>query len=287
MFSRWMLVLLLVVPLAVVFSQKGTFVHAEDDIIDGEEDVNVDEDPSDLPADDAALAGGEGDEAEEGTPTTLRANPDADTHFLFTKPVGMGLDLPAGKDVQFLVGFANKGKKDLTVDMLEASFRYAMDFSYHLQNFSAIAFNRVIKPNEEATFAYSFFVSDAYSTRPYGLTANIYYKDAEGNQFVNAVFNETVSIVELDEGLDGETFFLYVLMAGVVVLLLVGAQQLFSSLKKKHGGPSNRPKVEMGTTNHSDIDYSYIPKESLPGKSPKASKQSPRQRVSKRTTGDD
>lgn len=84
----------------------------------------------------------------------------------------------------------------------------------------------------------------------------------DGNAYVNAVFNETVSIVELDEGLDGETFFLYVLLAGVVVLLLVGAQQLFSSLKKKHGG-SSKQKVEMGTSNHSDIDYSWLPQETL------------------------
>ena len=82
----------------------------------------------------------------------------------------------------------------------------------------------------------------------------------EGNQFVNAVFNETVSIVELDEGLDGETFFLYVLLAAVVVLLVVGAQQFIASKSRKHS-PSK--KIEMGTTSQDDIDYSWIPKETL------------------------
>ena len=43
------------------------------------------------------------------------------------------------------------------------------------------------------------------------------------------MFNETVNIVELDEGLDGETFFLYVFLAAVVVLIIVGAQQFFVS----------------------------------------------------------
>lgn len=46
---------------------------------------------------------------------------------------------------------------------------------------------------------------------------------------MNAVFNETVSIIELDEGLDGETFFLYILLGAIVVLVLVGAQQFLSS----------------------------------------------------------
>ena len=47
--------------------------------------------------------------------------------------------------------------------------------------------------------------------------------------YMDAVFNETVTLVELDEGLDTETFFLYVFLAAVIVLLLVGAQQVFAS----------------------------------------------------------
>jgi hypothetical protein len=43
------------------------------------------------------------------------------------------------------------------------------------------------------------------------------------------MFNETITLVESDEGLDGETFFLYVFLAAFVVLLLVGAQQLLAS----------------------------------------------------------
>lgn len=92
--------------------------------------------------------------------------------------------MPASKDVSFLVGFLNRGKSNLVVDSMEASFRYAMDFSFHLQNFSAVAYNRVVRPQEEATFAYSFFVSDAYSTRPYGFTVNLYYKDGVSIMFM-------------------------------------------------------------------------------------------------------
>jgi translocon-associated protein subunit alpha len=190
--------------------------------------------------------------------------------------------------VSFLVGFANKGQKVLTIESMEASFRYAMDFSYHLQNFSAIAYNRVVKPREEATLAYSFFISDAYSTRPYGFTVNLYYKDAEGKQYVNAVFNETVSIIELDEGLDGETFFLYILLGAIVVLVLVGAQQFLSSSKKRLLSTGTKtPKVEMGTSAQTNVDYSWIPQETLNSlnKSSPKSKQSPRQRRPKRTTG--
>jgi len=277
------LILVLLLPIACIFEANRPIVFGDErgDIVDGEEEINVEDDG---PVDDGALTGGE--ETEEDT-QNLKPSPDADTTFLFTKPSGLGLELPAGKDVSFLVGFANKGQKVLTIESMEASFRYAMDFSYHLQNFSAIAYNRVVKPREEATLAYAFFISDQYSTRPYGFTVNLYYKDAEGNQYVNAVFNETVSIVELDEGLDGETFFLYILLGAIVVLVLVGAQQFLSSSKKRL--TSSKAKVETGTGSaRADVDYSWIPRETLnsinPDKSPKA-KQSPRQRRPIRTTG--
>ncbi len=56
-----------------------------------------------------------------------------------------------------------------------------------------------------------------------------FFPKKDGNQYLNAVFNETVSIIELDEGLDGETFFLYVFLAAVGVLVVVVAQQFFVS----------------------------------------------------------
>ena len=95
-----------------------------------------------------------------------------------------------------------------------------MDFNYHIQNFSAIAYAKVVKPKQQATVAYSFVPADAFAGRPIGLTINLQYRDAAGNFFIDPVFNETVQIVEFDEGFDTETFFLYVTMAGSVILLL-------------------------------------------------------------------
>ena len=163
--------------------------------------------------------------------------------------------------MSFLVGFTNKGKQNFLVQSLEASFRYAMDFSFHLQNFSAINYNRLVRPDEEATFAYSFLVSEGYSTRPYGFTVNLHYKDAEGQDYTTAVFNQTVSIIELDEGLDGETLFLYILLSALVVLIGFLINHYFISSGKKR---SYTPKVvETGTTSAKDIDYDWLPKGTL------------------------
>lgn len=50
------------------------------------------------------------------------------------------IELPAGKDVHFLVGFANRGSKDFIVEAMDASFRYPLDFTFHIQNVSFMSF---------------------------------------------------------------------------------------------------------------------------------------------------
>lgn len=63
-----------------------------------------------------------------------------------------------------------------------------------------MGYNSVVKPSEESTFQYTFVPSTGFAGRPFGLHINLAYHDAAGNGFQEAVFNETVQIVELDEG---------------------------------------------------------------------------------------
>ncbi|XP_012284993.1 translocon-associated protein subunit alpha [Orussus abietinus] len=223
---------------------------------------------------------------------TVTSSKDADTIILFTKPIYNALstlELPAGGVVEFLVGFANKGTNDFVLETLDASFRYPMDFNFYIQNFSTLALNRVVKPDHEATLEYQFVPPEVFAGRPFGLNINLNYRDANGASFSEAVYNETVQVIELDEGLDGETIFLYVFLAACVILTLVGGQQLLSSLGRKSRSSSTRkPPVEIGTSNPNNVDYDWLPKETLNriNKSPKSPKQSPRQRKSKKGNSD-
>jgi len=213
-------------------------------------------------------------------------SPDADTMILFTKPPGTtNLELPAGQVSEFLVGFTNKGEQDMVVDSVEASLRYPMDFTYHIQNFSAIAYSKVVKGKQQATVAYSFAPADAFAGRPIGLVVNLQYRDSMGNMFIEPVFNETVQIVEFDEGFDTETFFMYVTIAGAVVLLLFLLFNYVAGGSKKKAGAGKRPAVETGTSNNDDVDYEWIPKSSL--RTPGSGKTSPRQRRGNRAAGSD
>lgn len=130
------------------------------------------------------------------------------TYFSILKinPNFSRIELPAGLPVEFLVGFRNKGEQDFIVESLRASFRYPMDFNFYIQNFSAIGYNKEIASSQEATFAYSFIPAEAFAGRPFGLNINLAYRDAAGNSFQEAIFNETVQIIELEEGKDQISF---------------------------------------------------------------------------------
>lgn len=281
--KKFFVLLLLVLPAVLLTVNTGSspFAFATED--------ELDEELVDVETEDAAVVADETEPEDE--PETTKS-PDADTFLLFTRPlhaVGSQLELPAGYPVEFLVGFTNKGQfEDFVVESVEASFRYSMDFNYFIQNFSAVAYNREVKPGHEATVSYSFLPSESFAGRPFGLNIALNYRDGRGNQFSEAVFNETVQITEIDEGLDGETFFLYVFLAAIVILLLVLGQQFLGSYgKRKRTTTTARKVVETGTTNTKDVDYEWIPSETLKQiqNSPKGGKaspkQSPRQRKAK------
>lgn len=233
---------------------------------------DIEDELADIADDDAAAATvtdySEDDTgAEDDDAAAVTISPDAHTFLLFTKPLytaGSTFELPAGQSVEFLVGFLNGGADNFVVESLEASFRYPMDFNYYIQNFSAIPFEREVLPGHEATVSYSFVPADSFAGRPFGLNIALNYRDGAGVQYIESVFNETVNIVEVDEGLDGETFFLYVFLAAIAVLLLVVGQQfLAGSVGKRKRSQVTRKTIETGTTNSTDVDYEWLPEETL------------------------
>jgi len=284
--KTWILLLTLALISTLAPIGKQNFVNAEDPL---EDEIDNNEADEEVAAEDINVAD-EDVKTDEYDDFKLGSSPDAETTILFTKPAGSASDLPAGKVAEFLIGFSNKGNQEMLIESVEAAFHYPMDHTFVIQNFSAIHYNKVVKPLQQATVGYSFLPAEPFAGRPFGLSINVAYS-SEGRVYSESVFNETVNIVEVDEGLDGETFFLYVFFAAGIVLLLVLGQQALSSMGKRRGGA---PRVETGTTRNSGnvsddgIDYDWLPKETLNelNKSPKGSpRRSPRLRKSKAGSG--
>ncbi|XP_036799778.1 translocon-associated protein subunit alpha isoform X1 [Oncorhynchus mykiss] len=289
-----LLLVLLAFPAMIIM--KGPLVAAQDATEDEEaadedavDDVDVnteDEDDEAEVEDDENTELTEEKEEEEAVGGEVNASPNADTTILFVK--GDGRDFPANDIVKFLMGFTNKGSDNFVVESLDASFRYPQDFQFYIQNFTALQLGIVVPAGRQATFEYSFIPAEPMGGRPFGLVINLNYKDSNGNTFQDAVFNQTVTITEREDGLDGETIFMYVFLSGLGLLVVVGLHQLLESRKRRRPAA----KVEMGTSSHNDVDMSWIPQETLnqimQSRRDKASpKRSPRKRTQKRTAGSD
>ncbi|CAI4230908.1 unnamed protein product [Auanema sp. JU1783] len=202
------------------------------------------------------------DEATKEDFEGVGSSPDATVSFVFTQPEDANTvkELYGGKYVKFLIGFRNKGEKDFIVKHSETSFRYALDYNYYIQNFTAGQYNRRVAPKEEVTLDYVFFAHDSFAGRPLGLVVNVHYEDAEGKYFINNVFNQTVNVLEDDSGFNTETGFLYLLFAGIAVGLLLVGQHYLNKLSRKTGLQKRRV-VEQGTKSSSEVDYEWIPRD--------------------------
>ncbi|XP_018611286.1 translocon-associated protein subunit alpha-like [Scleropages formosus] len=242
-----------------------------------EEEVLVDDDDDD----DANISDSDPDDDsddEDPTGIDVTTHPDVDTTIVFVA----GEEFPANQIVKFLVGFTNKGEQDFAVRSLEASFRYPQDFQFYIQNFTALPLNTVVQPQRQASFEYSFIPAQPMAGRPFGLVILLNYQDSEGNTFQSTIYNQTVTITELEEGLDGETMFMYVFLSGLVVLLLFGIYQVLESRTRKR----LPAKVETGTGGLRDVDISWIPQETLKAMNKTSPRASPRKRA-KRAAGTD
>jgi len=262
----------------------GPIVEDETDSkVETEDEAAESESESESEPDGEAAATEKTDEEEEAEkPSGISSLKDAETTVLF--PDYPDKQLPAGKPIRVLVGLANRGDSTLVVETLDASFRYPQDYSYTIQNFTASLYNGVVQSGEEASYQYQFFPHESYGGRPFGVTIMMFYKDAEGNQYATGVFNETVTFQELEESFDGEQFFLYVMLAGVTLLVIFGINYAFISKGVKRSFQAASETFEQGTQN-GDVDYDWIPKETLNNINKASPRRSPRQRRAERKAG--
>jgi len=114
-----------------------------------------------------------------------------------------------------------------------------------------------------------------------GLVVLLNYRNNEGKRFQNVVFNQTINFIDAEEGFDGETFFLYVFLGAILVLLGFLAYQylLTHRVIRVSGKLTSQNLGTQQTKGNYDVDW--IPKHHLvQNRSPK---KSPRERKSRQT----
>ncbi|CAF1154845.1 unnamed protein product [Didymodactylos carnosus] len=255
----------------------SVLVTAINDEVDNEVDI---EDEPIRPEETTAIPASDVLQEEVEDDNKVPTSPDFRTIHMFIQPPKS--ELIAGKVTKMLIGTRNNGSQNFIVETIEASFRYPQDFTYYIQNFSTIRYEKVLEPGYESTFEYTFVPSERFNSRPVGFVVLLNYRNSEGKRFQNEVFNNTINFVEAEEGFDGETFFLYVFLGGVFLLLAVLAYQFFVSWRPKRGS-SRQTANTAQTTNQTkgNYDLDWIPKHHLvQNRSPK---KSPRPRKSRQS----
>ncbi|CAF90426.1 unnamed protein product, partial [Tetraodon nigroviridis] len=309
---KLLLLALLAFPSSLLI--KGPEVSAQDLTEDEEAEAGDEDTVDDVTAEDeddeaeveddenTELTEEKEDEEEEALVGEVKASPHADTTILFVK----GEDFPANNIVKFLLGFTNKGSENFVVESLDASFRYPqvkkavlrplLEETCDLWPVCFLPGLPVLHPELHCSPAGNCGPSHAtghlrvllHPRRAHGgggrsaLVINLNYKDSAGNVFQDAVFNQTVTVTEKEDGLDGETIFMYVFLSGLGLLVIIGLHQLLESRKRRPA-----PKVEMGTSSHNGVDLSWIPQETLNQINKASPKRSPRKRSQKRSAGSD
>lgn len=250
----------------------------EDDVTVEDEEEEKRGETVQAPPDGSVTETDEVDEDEEEEDEGLKPNPNASTTIIFTSH--QDLRFPAGDVIHSLIGFENKGDQEFIITQIEGSLRYPQDYSYHVQNFTAQYYAQYVYPTTEASFIYLFMPSEMFNSRSFGFTLNVYYKDLEENEFMDAVFNDTVNIVEIDEGFDHYTFFMYVFMITGLSLLMFVIHYVYTTVHRPTKSTRKAP-IEMGTQNKDGVDYNWLPPGTVPTPKKSPSHKSPRNRKNK------
>jgi len=277
--SKIILLFLLAFPVGLIVGQvSAEAVSAEEDIVEGEEEEGEEEEV--LVDEDQPGSETEDDEDDDSS-LAITAHPYADTTIIFVT----GATFPADEIVKFLVGFTNKGSQEFSISSLEASFRYPQDYLFFVQNFTALPLATTVMPQTQVSFEYSFIPALQMAGRPFILVILLNYQDNEGNAFQTYIYNQTVTISEIEEGfLEAETVFMYIFLGGLIILASIAMYQVLESRTRR---TLRTLKVETGTGGGmSDVDISWIPQETLNIMNKTSPRASPRKRT-KRAAGTD
>ncbi|CAF4602059.1 unnamed protein product [Rotaria sp. Silwood1] len=265
-----------------------TVVYGDEDKIDSD-DVEVDEDEPIVNLDETltttTTTSDNLEEKEEEDPNRIPSSPDFRTIYIFIQPAKAN-ELIAGKLPRLLVGARNNGTQNFIIESIDGSLRYPQDYSYYIQNFTVLRSEKMIESGLESTFEYLFMPSETFNGRPMGLVVLINYRNNEGKRYQSVVFNQTINFIDADEGFDGETFFLYIFLGAILVLLGFLAYQYLLSNRVKRVSSKLTSQNLSSQLSKGNYDVDWIPKHHLvQNRSPKKNLRERKSRQTNETSG--
>ena len=180
------------------------------------------------------------------------ANPDVEVVSAF--PDHADQAFPGGERVRVLLGLRNAGNEDVKLTHLAGSLNVPRNFAFYVTNFTVDSYeDAIIKPRNEATFAYEFSVDPQFAGHSLQLALTAFYDEA-GVSYATTYFNATVPVLDPKVVFDRELAVIYLTLAGVAFLIFASIMNaaglghlvplIGDSKTKNKDGSSKKPSVK-------------------------------------------
>ncbi|TPP67456.1 Translocon-associated protein subunit alpha [Fasciola gigantica] len=185
------------------------------------------------------------------------------------------IDLPAGKFSSILATLLNTHEGTslprFSLDLLEGSLHYPGYYDYYIQNFTKIRLQNTLEPGQEGSVYYKFRPALELVGRPFDLSIVAHYHDENGVYYAHRLFNQTINLYEVEEGIDTQMLFLVMLVIAVSIAVLVGLWHWCSS-KAGRTHVAQKPSKSVDSDDTPVIENEYLallknPKVPKPGRS--------------------
>lgn len=187
--------------------------------------------------------------------------------------------LPIGDVVDVLLGVANNGDQDFTIEAMQGFLVSPVDYSFFLQNFTAFWYNTSVPASHEATTLYRFRSNPNLEPREYALIVQAAFRASDNSTFAYTLFNSTMIFEEVAEGFNPNDIFAYTAIMGTFGLIGFGIFKLIENRqpKKKEARPSTPETTPEDT---GDVRTEWLPAEELRRMEQRKTKKSAKQKGS-------
>eukprot|EP00761_Pharyngomonas_kirbyi_P003256 gb/GECH01003260.1/.p1 GENE.gb/GECH01003260.1/~~gb/GECH01003260.1/.p1 ORF type:complete len:272 (+),score=83.00 gb/GECH01003260.1/:1-816(+) len=196
-----------------------------------------------------------------GTETAPASPVEVETSHLF--PDHPDEKLPIGEVVDLLLGVANSGEQDYTIEAMQGFLVSPVDYSFFLQNFTAFWYNTSIPASSEATAMYRFRSNPNLEPRDYALIVQAAFRTPDNSSFAYTLFNSTLVFEEMSSGFNPNDVFAYTAILGTFGLLGFGIFKIFENQSKGKKPQKQQRETPSPQEDSGEIRSEWLPKEEL------------------------
>ncbi|KAK9789548.1 hypothetical protein WJX73_006510 [Symbiochloris irregularis] len=136
-----------------------------------------------------------------------------ETAYFF--PEHASLQFPAGDTIEIIAGLHSGSSETYNISAIFGSLNNHLAFSQYFYNFTPTAYQRSIRPGEEVSLSYSFWIPYNFPAREFQVALTAFYT-SEGSYHASTFFNKTIDVVEKPKWVDLQLIFLYLLLVAAI-----------------------------------------------------------------------